>query len=372
MTARPLSIVFAGGGTGGHLYPGLAIAEAIKTRKADAVITFIGTKDKIEARVVPATGFGFIPITVVGFRRRLALSNVFFPFIFLKALAQSFYHLRRIRPSVVVGTGGYVSGPPLLVATWLGIPTLVQEQNSYPGVTTRMLAKRATQIHITFPESIKYFARRNQVFISGNPTRASIGRISREDGARKFDCDPAKKTICVFGGSLGAASINAAAALAIQQWKSHHIQVVWQTGPSEYETVIGSTEVRKAIDEGIVKVYPFIDAMEYAYAASDLAVCRAGATTLAELTRAGLPSVLIPYPHAAADHQTVNARTMESAGAAIVCADSDAREKLGGIVTALIAGTQQLRTMADAARSLGKPEAAGTIAEAVLGLAGGT
>lgn len=365
-----LRILMAGGGTGGHLFPGIAIADEIKRVHPDANITFLGTKDKIEARVVPQRGYNFAPIWISGFRREPTLSNLLFPLKVVVALVQSFFLMKKMKPDVVVGTGGYVCGPPLYVASWLGIPTLIQEQNSYPGVTTRRLASRVNEVHTTFESSKRYLKRLDNVKLSGNPTNARLGTISRDEGAKQFTLNPTMKTLLVFGGSLGATSINNEIERILPELLKLDVQLIWQTGQIDFERVNSSVQTK--LDEESkkrVRVQKFIEQMEYAYAASDVTACRAGASTLAELTVVGLPSVLVPYPFAAADHQTENAKAMVEQGAAVMIKDSELKERLLPTVKELLADEARLKKMSERAMTLGKPEAASTIAEAVLGLA---
>lgn len=362
-------IVFAGGGTGGHLFPAIAIADEIRKTTPDAEITFIGTRHKIEARVVPQHGFKFEAIWVGGFRRKLTPDNILFPVKLVVAIVQSFFLMKRIRPHVVVGTGGYVCGPPVFVASMLGIPTLIQEQNSFPGVTTRVLASRVNQVHLSFESSRSYLKRSDNVRFSGNPTRGTIGSVSRADGAAFFSLDQSKTTLLVFGGSLGASSINSAVLKILPHLVSKGIQVVWQTGEMVYPGMETEADRLFGTLGSAVKVQKFIENMEYAYAACDLAICRAGATTVAELTRAGVASILIPYPHAAADHQTENAKAMVQAGAAVMIRDAEMNTKLPDTIGALISDPERLRVMRAKALSLGNPGATPTLARAVLDLA---
>lgn len=363
---RPLNILFAGGGTGGHLFPGIAIADEIRKIQPDAVITFAGTRDKIEARVVPQRGYKFAVITISGFRRKLTPGNVLFPFKVMIALAQSFSLIRRLKPHVVVGTGGYVCGPVVYAASLLGIPTLIQEQNSYPGVTTRLLASRATQVHLTFESSKRYLRRTDNVSITGNPTRATLGTITRFEGAEFFQLDPQRRTLLVFGGSLGARSINDAVLQMLPRMAAAGIQLIWQTGEDD-------ERIRSFLKEysgaGWLRVFKFIERMEFAYAACDLALCRAGATTIAEIARAGVPSVLVPYPYAAADHQTGNARAMVEEGASMMIADGELTTRLQNTVMELLQAPEILKQMGEKAGALSKPKAAAMLARAVIDLA---
>jgi UDP-N-acetylglucosamine--N-acetylmuramyl-(pentapeptide) pyrophosphoryl-undecaprenol N-acetylglucosamine transferase len=355
----------AGGGTGGHLFPALAIADELKRRVPTAEITFIGTKDKIEARVVPQRGYNFAPIWISGFRRTVALGNVLFPLKVVTAFVQSFFLMKKLKPDVVVGTGGYVCGPPLSVATVLGIPTLIQEQNSFPGVTTRRLASRVNEVHLTFESSKKYLKRLDNVRVSGNPTSAKLGTVAREVGARFFSLNPLRSTMLVVGGSLGATSINREIERILPKLLVLNMQLIWQTGAQDFERV--SLMLRPEAKQSVV-VTKFIEQMECAYAAADFAVCRAGATTVAELARVGMPAILVPYPHAAADHQTENARAMVEAGAALMIKDDEQEEKLLDAIRDLRADTTRLKHMAENAKGLGKPDAAATLADAVLRL----
>ena len=357
-------LVFAGGGTGGHLYPALAIADEVRKQAAGARVIFVGTKDKIEARVVPERGYTFVPIWIAGFRRRVRWDSLAFPIKVLVALYQSMMILKRERPDVVVGTGGYVCAPVGLAAALLGVPLVVQEQNSVPGMTIRMLAKKAQEVHLTFASSKRYLRRTDNVVLSGNPTRAEIGQPSRAEGAAYFGFDAGRKTLFIFGGSLGASSLNRAVIGMIGDLMTLGVQVLWQTGKQDYDLV------RRTLQEhhpGMpAKAFPYIDRMEYGYAACDLALCRAGASTIAELTISGTPAVLVPYPHAAADHQTENANTMVEAGAAVLCRDADLQPRLAGLLRELVADPDRLLRMAHSARSLGRPDAAASIARAVI------
>jgi UDP-N-acetylglucosamine--N-acetylmuramyl-(pentapeptide) pyrophosphoryl-undecaprenol N-acetylglucosamine transferase len=365
---RRLTIVFAGGGTGGHLFPALAVADEVRKRRPDAHVLFIGTSEKIEAKVVPASGYGFQTIWISGFRRRLSVSLFLFPVKLLVSLIQSRGILKRERPGVVVGTGGYVCGPPVYMASRMGIPTIIQEQNSYPGVTTRLLAGRADTVFLTFDQSKEYLAGAKNLRVAGNPVRSSVGTISREQGAAMFGLNPSMPTLLVFGGSLGAASINAGLLAIVRELAAKELQIIWQTGKTGSGDILES--VRALAIGHRVKVMPFIDRMEYAFGASDLAVCRSGATTLAELALAGLPAILVPYPFAAADHQTRNAMAVVEAGGAELCRDREIGTHLHRLITELVSDPERRARMAGCMKSMAKPDAAAEIATEVLRLAG--
>lgn len=362
----PQRVVFAGGGTGGHLYPALAIAEALQRTAPDIGISFIGARGRIEARVVPAHGYAFYPIWVAGFRRRLSLEILLFPVKLAVATVQSLVLLLRLRPSVVVGTGGYVCGPPVFVATLLGIPTVLQEQNSYPGVTTRLLARRVREVHIAFDVTRTFLKRKDGVHLSGNPIRASVGTAGRTESLKRLGLQGSRKTVLVVGGSQGAASINDALLASRDLLSRTDVQVVWLTGGGELERV--KSRIADMGSGDGVHLHGFLDDMPGAYAVADLVVCRAGASTVAEVLCAGLPSILVPYPHAAADHQTMNARAVAEAGAAVVIPDAEAKERLGTEIREILVHPERRAAMAIAARSLAVPNAARTVADAVLNL----
>ena len=355
------NILVAGGGTGGHLFPALAIADEIKKLQPKAEFLFLGTKGKIEARVVPQRGYAFRTIWISGFHRRLTIDNLLFPLKVLVSLVQSFFVIRQFRPDVVVGTGGYVCGPVLFVASILKIPTVIHESNSYPGVTTRMLATRATKVFIAFDDAKRWLKRTDHVTLVGTPTREILGAVARSASRDFFQIDPNKQTLLVFGGSLGAASINDAVLESLDDLLNAGIQLIWQTGQTDFE------RVRTAIGhKSIGWLGVFIDRMEYAFGAADLVICRAGATTLAELTRVGKPAIIIPYPRAAGDHQTHNARSLAEAGAAVMIADHDARLILKSVTLGLLSDPERLENMSRTSARIGKPEAGRTIAETIL------
>ncbi|HLP14658.1 MAG TPA: undecaprenyldiphospho-muramoylpentapeptide beta-N-acetylglucosaminyltransferase [Bacteroidota bacterium] len=363
VTGGHACVLFAGGGTGGHLFPALAIAEEIRSIDPRARCVFVGTKNKIESRVVPQKGYEFFTIWISGFHRRLTADNLAFPVKVVVSLIQAYRILKSVRPNAVVGTGGYVCGPVLYMASVLGIPVVIHESNSYPGVTTRLLARRATEVMITFAETARWLPAGVTPTVMGNPTRRELDTTGHEEASASFRLDPEKKTVLVFGGSLGAASINLALERCIAQWTNKQIQVIWQTGAYE-----GSDRFR-AYESESVRVVEFIDAMSRAYAASDLVVCRSGATTLAELTRLGKPAILIPYPQAAANHQELNARALVESGAARMIPDSKANDLLCEAVIALLDDDATRTMMSAKSRALGRPEAGRAIAHRILELA---
>ncbi len=359
-----MRIIIAGGGTGGHVFPAVAIAEEIKKNKPDAEIFFIGTKEKIEARVIPQKGFPFYSIWISGWSRTVRWDSILFPIKVIVAMIQSYRIMKKIKPDVVVGTGGYVCGPVVRVANFLGIPTVIQEQNSYPGVTTRLLAPKADLVHITFDETRKYLKSTDNVYTSGNPTRNELDSVTREEALHKFGFDPSRPVVLIFGGSQGARTINNAIIESMSVFQQHKAQLLWITGEAMYDEITGKVEQQQGH-----KIVPFLDDMASAYVAATLAVCRAGATTISELTRTGVPAVLVPYPFAAANHQEFNARTLSDHGAARLVSNQNAVRELPGIIHALLEAPDKLASMREKAKSLGKPGAGKEIADSILELA---
>jgi UDP-N-acetylglucosamine--N-acetylmuramyl-(pentapeptide) pyrophosphoryl-undecaprenol N-acetylglucosamine transferase len=355
------NILLAAGGTGGHLFPALAIAEEIRKKEPNANVLFVGTKDKIEARIVPQRKFAFTTIWISGFHRRQRIQNLIFPIKVVVSIAQSFFLINRFRPDVVVGTGGYVCGPVLLVASLLRIPTIIHESNSYPGITTRLLSGRATKVFTAFAVTNRWLKRTDNVELVGTPTIESLDKVSKESGIQSFGLDAQKQTVLVFGGSLGASSVNRAIMQFVDDFIGHGIQLIWQTGESDYTAVKEATVGKK-----VGWVGAFIDRMDCAYAAADIVVSRSGATTIAELTRIGKPAVLVPYPFAAADHQTLNARTIVEVGAAEMVADEDVNTALEKKVFDLLNDRRRMATMSKASKILGHPNAGKIIAERIL------
>ncbi len=359
-------IMLAGGGTGGHLYPAIAIADAVRAIDKDAAVLFIGTKGRIEERVVPARGYDIAMIWISGVRRSFSFATALVPVKIVTSLVQSYMHIRRFRPDVVVGTGGYVSGPPVYVASLLGIPTALQEQNSFPGVTTRLLAARVQQVHVMFERTKRFLKRQDNILMSGNPVRTTIGSVARADAAQRLGLDPSAQTLLITGGSQGAASMNAAVLEVMPALAEAGVQVLWLTGARDAENIMAAMKALPAAPKGTI--LPYLERMEDAFAVADLMVSRAGASTLAEIACAGVPSILVPLPTAAGDHQTENARAMVEAGAAVLCTDATARTALRPLVMELFMDADRRARMGAAARAIARPAASMTIARSILEL----
>ena len=367
-SAAPLRLLIAAGGTGGHVYPGIAVAEEWRRRHPDSEVVFVGTSRGLESTAVPQAGFTLRTIAARGIPRRIGIGLIRAAWAAAQSLVQASALLRELRPHVVVVTGGYVSGPVGLVAKLRGIPVVVQEQNSVPGATNRWLNLIADEVHISFVESRSYFRRRNNLKVTGNPIRRSLLRQDRTSAYETLRLDPHRSTLLVFGGSRGASSINRAFQDALPRLtRLQNLQVLWQTGKED------AAAIRERV-RGLsipVHVLPYVDHMEKAYAVADLAICRAGAMTIAELTACGVPAILVPYPHATHDHQTVNARGLAERGAAEVIRDSDLTpDDLAKRIIQLFQDESRLRRMARNARAFSRTNAAERLVASIEALAG--
>jgi len=362
-SAVPIRVLIAAGGTGGHLYPGIAIAEEWMRLHPDSKVVFVGTDRGPEKKAVPAAGFELRIIAARGLPRRPGLGWIRAVYGLAKSLVQSFRLLVDLKPHVVVGTGSYVSAPAVLIARMFGIPVLLQEQNSIPGATNRWLNLVANEVHISFLESRGYFRRKNNLRVSGNPIRRTLLLQDRGSAYETFGLDPEKKTLFVFGGSRGAASLNRATegALPLLQHLGR-LQIIWQTGSDDFEAI------KKRIQQSPipVRLFPYLEAIEKAYAIADIAVCRAGAMTIAEVTACGVAAILVPYPHATRDHQTHNARGLVERDAALVIPDPELTpEALASRVEALVRDESRLRRLARNARAFARVDAAQRIARSM-------
>lgn len=367
-TPSGLRVLIAGGGTGGHVFPALAIGQTLLARVADASVLYVGTRQGAEARIIPQAGGDLRALWISGFSRRHMLRNLLLPLKLIVSFFQSVQMLLSFRPHVVIGTGGYVMGPVLWTAQRLGFPTMLQEQNSYPGYTTRVLALRARVVCAGFEDSAQRLPG-CRVEITGNPLRPSFRALDRETARSAWNLDFQRPTLLVFGGSAGARSINIAVGAALprllEKWN-----LIWQTGRAGVPAFTDSTLIENAITHRRLIVREFIHNMPEAYAVSDLAICRSGAMTLAELAAAGVPALLIPYPFATDDHQTANAQAVAEVGAAVTIKDSrlDA-DTLFDTMNRLFESEIERRQMAERMKSLAKPDATERIVDLALSIA---
>lgn len=366
---KPLKILIAGGGTGGHVFPAIAIASAIQHMVHDARILFVGARGRMEMKKVPEAGFHIIALDIAGLQRRLTTKNLMLPFKLLKSLIASRSIVKRFAPDIVIGVGGYASGPLLWAAAKQKVPVLIQEQNSFPGMTNRILAKRATKICVAYEGMEKYF-QKNKLFLTGNPVRKDMVDIAnkRDDALKHFNLNPDKPVLLVTGGSLGARTINLAVAKNIKKWVENDIQLIWQTGPGFYEKAI---QLKKDLDvQNELFISGFIARMDYAFAAADLVVSRAGAIAVSELCIIGKPLILIPSPNVADDHQTKNASVLVTQQAAIMIKDDEAIDKLGNVATGLIFNKNKMQAMTEKMSGLAHSNAAERIADVALSMIG--
>ena len=327
-------IIISGGGTGGHIFPALAIARALQSKLPDAQILFIGAKGKMEMEKVPAAGFPIKGLWISGLRRELSPENLMFPLKVLHSLVHASYIIRRFKADVAVGVGGFASGPALRAAGMLGIPTLIQEQNSFPGITNKILGKKASRICVAYEGMEKYFPAK-KIIITGNPVRKEIIETEgkKGDAAVFFGLKTSKKTVFIVGGSQGAYSINTCIEKMLPLLKENKVQLLWQTGRNFEPRAI---EACKTAGYEDVKVAGFIQRMDLAYALADIVISRAGAIAIAELAAVRKPVIFIPLPTAAEDHQMKNARRLEEKEAAFVIKDQDAAEKMPSLLLSLL------------------------------------
>jgi len=351
-------ILIAGGGTGGHLFPGLAVAQALQKRGAE--ILFVGTRTGVEAKIIPKYNFSLDFINVAGFKRGRLLANLGFPVKVVQALLQSHRIIRRFRPQAALGTGGYVSGPILFIAALCGVPIILQEQNSYPGVTTRLLSRFARKVFLNFGEAARYLPKNAPWQQAGNPIRPGFALEERILAVAKWGLNPDLPTLLVFGGSQGAMSLNRATSQALSKL-GKTCNLIWGRGERDASDLSSWTE------PGVLAARPFIDDMPSAYAAADLALCRSGAMTLAELQTAALPAILVPFPHAAGNHQLHNALSYVKSGGAIVIEDKDfSGDKLLATIRNLLADPERLAQMRQALAALPKQDTAELIADEIM------
>lgn len=359
-------VLIAAGGTGGHVYPAIAIADAIREIDNGVEILFVGTKDHMEWDAVPKAGYDIKSIWISGFHRRFTLRNLLFPVKLMSSLVQSLSIVSNFKPQVVVACGGYVSGPVGWIAARKQVPLILQEQNSFPGVTTRLLAKDAAKIFTAFKDADHHLPE-GKTEISGNPTRKTLRKTDRKQAYREFDFTEEKQTLLVLGGSGGAKTINDAMAAHIEKLHDQfELQIIWQCGSRYYDELHMTLQTDQYSN---LRLADFLYNMPEAYAIADLVVSRAGALSCSELALTGKPSILIPSPNVAGDHQTKNASSMVDEGAAELLKDGEAKEKLSPMVKRLIFDQQKLREMQKAALKLARPDASKMIAKEIIEIA---
>lgn len=365
---KNIRIIISGGGTGGHIFPAVSIANAIKEQHPEAEILFVGAEGRMEMQRVPAAGYQIIGLPVAGFDRKHLLKNISVLIKLMKSQIKARRIIKEFKPDAAVGVGGYASGPTLKVAGSMGIPTLIQEQNSYAGVTNKLLAKKACKICVAY-EGMERFFDKEKIILTGNPVRQNLlsQQMSREDAIRSFNLDPTKKTVLIVGGSLGARTINNCVLNGLDQIRQSGVQFIWQTGKfyiNEAKEKIGQAE-----NYPMLHTTDFITDMAAAYSAADLVISRAGAGSISEFCLLGKPVILVPSPNVAEDHQTKNALALVAKDAALYIKDAEASEKLLKTAIETVQQPETLKKLSTNIAKLAFKDSANTIAEEVWKLA---
>lgn len=365
--SKELRIIISGGGTGGHIFPAISIANAIKAEYPDAEILFVGALGRMEMQRVPAAGYKIEGLPICGFDRKHLLKNIKVLFKIWKSQQMAKKIIRDFKPQVAVGVGGYASGPTLNKAAAMGIPCLIQEQNSYAGVTNKLLAKKAAKICVAYDGMERFFPA-EKIILTGNPVRRALldTKITREEAIKSFDLDPAKKTILLVGGSLGARTINESVLQHLDLVKTSDVQFIWQTGSFYRESI---AERLKGETIPNLKVTDFISDMGAAYKAADLVISRAGASSISEFCLIGKPVILVPSPNVAEDHQTKNALALSTKQAAIHVKDAEAPATLLPLALKIVHDDAQLKSLSENVLKLALPNSAEIIAKEVIKLA---
>ena len=360
---RKLKFILSGGGTGGHIYPAIAIANELKTRFPDAEFLFVGAQDKMEMQKVPQSGYAIEGLWIAGLQRKLTLQNAMFPLKLVSSLLKSRKIIKKFKPDVVIGTGGFASGPLLQTANTLNIPTVIQEQNSFPGITNKLLSKKANAICVAY-ENLEQFFPKNKIVFTGNPVRQDILDIDskRSEALSYFNLDENKKTLLVIGGSLGARRINQLIAKEIDFLRNNNLQIIWQCGNLYMADYKQFSEVEN------VQVVSFIDRMDLIYAAADFVISRAGASSVSELCLVGKPTIFIPSPNVAEDHQTKNAKAIVDKNGALLIKESELDEKFESVFNKLIHDENLQKSLSENMKKLAKPNATKDIVEQIVKL----
>lgn len=357
-------LIVSGGGTGGHIFPAIAIADAFKRRHPDAEILFVGAKGRMEMERVPKAGYPIEGLWISGFKRELSLDNLSFPFKLISSLCKARRILKRFKPDAVVGVGGFASGPTMRKATSLGIPVIIQEQNSFPGVTNKIVAPKAARICVAYENMDRWFPK-DKIVITGNPLRNNIisSDGNKSDAVKSFGLDPEKPVILLVGGSQGALGINKGISARLQMFKDNDFQMIWQTGRFYIEQATREIETLGLADR--VKPTVFIEKMDMAYAAADVVISRAGAMSISELSLVRKPVVFVPLPTAAEDHQTKNAQSLVNAEAAVMVKNSETEEQLLPVVFNLLKDNEKMLAMSENIAKFAKPNAAEDIVDEI-------
>lgn len=369
-TLTPYRLIISGGGTGGHIFPAIAIANAFRERHPNAQILFVGAKGRMEMTRVPDAGYRIIGLWISGLQRSLKFSNLLFPVKLVVSYIRAAVIIKRFKPHAVIGTGGYASGPIMMAATRFGIPTLIQEQNSFAGLANKQVAAKAMRIAVAYDGMEKYFPK-NKIVLTGNPVRKDILEVAskRDKALAQFGFISSKKTLLIVGGSLGARTINESILHGIEKLTDAGIQIIWQTGKLYYENCKASLSNR---DMRAVRIFDFLREMDLAYAACDVVISRAGALAVSEICIVGKPVILVPSPNVAEDHQTKNALALVEKHAAILVSDKDAREDLVNTALTLLFDEQRMNRLKEHIMTLARPNATADIVNEIELMIGAT
>lgn len=357
-----MKIIFTGGGTGGHIFPAIAIADEMKKIDKDITILFVGAKGRIEEKIVPANNYELKTIDITGFNKRNIMGAIKLPMKFLNALKSCKKILFDFNPDVVIGTGGFASAPMIYSAIKLKIPAVMQEGNSFPGKVTRYLAKKADKVIVSFDETKDYLKRKDNVIKISYPVRNSLTRVDKIGALNYFGLNNGNRTLFVFGGSQGAKGINDAIKLNIKKLYDENINLIWQTGKTSYNEI---NEMCKPYEDKI-RIFEFIDNMKYAYSASDLVICRSGMSSIMELSFLKMPAILVPFPLSAENHQEKNARTLEKNKACILILQNKLQSDLINVVTNTIYNNDTLNSLGENIFKFSDPDSAKKIANLIF------
>ena len=355
---RSIKFIISGGGTGGHIYPALAIASGIKDNYKNPEILFVGARGKMEMDRIPKEGFPIKALWISGFKRSLSLSNLLFPLQLIISLLHSLLIILRFKPHMVIGTGGFASGPLLQVAAWLNYPTLIQEQNSYPGITNRILSKKVDRICVAFDNMEKFFPK-SKIKITGNPVRDYLINLKPNKISRQFfDLDINKKTLVVIGGSLGSKSINNLIKSELEYITSFGLQIIWQCGTIYYQSL-------KILNSKVVLIKPYIYEMRHLYSVADFIISRAGAGSISELSCVAKPSLLIPSPNVSENHQWHNANVLAKKNAVLMVKEEELKKKFRSLFLQLVSDKKKQKELKKNLKSFALPNATKKIVEEI-------
>ena len=353
------NILLSGGGTGGHIYPALAIANELKKQHPEAQFLFVGAKNRMEMEKIPNAGYEIKGLWISGLQRKLTLKNLLFPLKLISSMWKAFWIVKKFKPSIVIGTGGFASGPVVFMAGLMGVKTVIQEQNSYPGITNKLLGKRASKICVAYDGLERFFAK-EKIVKTGNPVRQDLLNIStkREEALEYYGLDSSKKTVVVIGGSLGARAINMLVESHLDLFQKNNLQLIWQTGKLYFE------EFKKYNKGHVIQTFDFMNRMDLTYAAADIIISRAGASSISELCIVGKPVLFIPSPNVAEDHQTKNALSLVNRDAALMLKESSL-ELFNSMIQELVDNSELQNNLSKKIKTLAQPDATNDIVKEI-------